>query len=378
VAIPWLMSELTRSRSADVRNSHEVRQADRTLLLSDFYFPTADYLDRPTRAFGYYARPAEIDQPVPAILLIHGGGGSASSWWARHWASRGYAALALDLYGQGPNQVKLPDGGPDWSNDFASFRLTHGLHNTWIYHAVAACVSGISALCVQSEVDATRLAVTGQSWGGYFCSTVMSIDDRVKVGMPHMGAAFSPRVATGPAMSKVQEEDCRIQRETFEPGNFLPRCRKPVLWATHPTDTAPDELEKSYRATPGPNTLSVTAIAAHTHPASIGNGHRLELEVFADSILRSTDPLATLSPPTIDSGELHVAFTCPTDPWSAALHWTTQLDTVWHQRQWQTSPAEIHDNVIHAKLPEGQLLAYTTLLDERGCVVSSEFVTAGS
>src|SRR5688572_659526 len=230
---PWPIESLQALRGAELKNSRAVRQADRTLTVTEIYFPTADYLDRPTRAFGYYARPAHIDHPLPAILLIHGGGGTARPWWARYWASRGYAALALDLYGQGPNQTKLPDGGPDWSDDFASFRLTHGLHNTWIYHAVAACVSGISALCAQPEVDAGRIAVTGQSWGGYFCSTVMSIDDRVKVGMPQYGAAFSPRVATGPSMSKILEEECRIQRETFEPGNFLPRCRKPVLWVTH-------------------------------------------------------------------------------------------------------------------------------------------------
>ena len=237
------------------------------------------------------------DKPTPSHSLIHGGGGLPGRLARLRDIGRAPGASPRHRPGsrrciQGPNSAKRPEGRGSWSDDFASFRLANGLENTWIYQAVATCVSAISALVRMPGVDANRLIVTGQSWGGYFCSTVMSIDDRVRVGIPMFGAGFSPRVATGPSVSKMSTEDGRIQRKAFEPE--FTAYRKPVLWVTHPTDTPPDELEKSYRATPGPNTLCVTNLPGHVHPAAIGNGDRAGSS-FADSHFRGTDPLATLS-----------------------------------------------------------------------------------
>ena len=64
--------------------------------------------DRATEVFAYYASPGtlnadpELDQNLPAIILVHGGGGTAFSQWAEKWAANGYAALAMDLKGSRP------------------------------------------------------------------------------------------------------------------------------------------------------------------------------------------------------------------------------------------------------------------------------------
>ncbi len=52
----------------------------------------------------------------PAVVLVHGGGGKAFEEWARLWAERGYAAIAMDLGGCGPDRKPLPDGGPNQSD----------------------------------------------------------------------------------------------------------------------------------------------------------------------------------------------------------------------------------------------------------------------
>src|SRR5262249_26535295 len=149
---------------------------------------------------------------------------------------------------------------------------------------------------------------------------------------------------------KIRAEEGRIQRETFEPGNFLPRCRKPVLWVTHPTDTPPDELERSYQTTPGPNTLCVTNQPGHVTPNAIGNGDRIELATFADHHFRGTEPLATLTQPIVQDRRIKLTHTGPVRARFAALHWTTELSTIWNQRTWQTAKASINGEQVTAEL----------------------------
>ena len=67
-------------------------------------------------------------------------------------------------------------------------------------------------------------------------------------------------------------------------------------------------------------------------------------------------------------------FACACDAAGAALHWTTDLDSTWRERHWHTARAAIDGTAIVAELPAEKSLAYVTLVDARGCVVSSEFL----
>lgn len=59
------------------------------------------YRGRPTRVFAYCALPEVVPAAgVPGIVLAHGGGGTAFRDWAREWADRGYAAIAMDPEGR--------------------------------------------------------------------------------------------------------------------------------------------------------------------------------------------------------------------------------------------------------------------------------------
>src|SRR5689334_20562503 len=57
----------------------------------EVYSPGEPFQGKPTRVFGYYAKP-DGDGPFPAVVLVHGGGGKAFPKWAEHWAARGYCA----------------------------------------------------------------------------------------------------------------------------------------------------------------------------------------------------------------------------------------------------------------------------------------------
>jgi dienelactone hydrolase len=101
------------------------------------------------------------------MLLLHGGGGTAVEHWARQWASRGFAAMAIDLYGQGPDRRRLPDGGCDWSDLDLAFEYSRGVENHWIYQSVATSIRAVAALRALPEINPSKVGVTGVSWGGY-------------------------------------------------------------------------------------------------------------------------------------------------------------------------------------------------------------------
>lgn len=358
----------------------EYREGHRLVQLAEVYFPAAPYRGRSTRAFGYCAWPKnsarEREVRCPAMLLLHGGGGGADARWARWWARRGYVALAVDLAGQGPGRQRLPNGGPAFSSD--TFLLTYGLENTWMYHAVATSLAGVSALSSLPTVDPERIGVTGISWGGYFCATVMSIDARVRLGIPMYGCGFNSRVANG---ADPTFEDGRLQREAFDPSNFLHQCRKPVLWitTTHDNSTPLNELQRSLHATAGPSTLCLTVNPGHTDPRAIGSGQRPEAEYFVDHLFLSGEPLVSLGPPQLDGRTLRASVGPGTPATRAALHYTAELDKPWHEREWRSEHAACDDDAIYADLPSDspRLVAFFNACDEREATVASDWIETG-
>jgi dienelactone hydrolase len=309
------------------------------------------------------------------MLLLHGGGGTAEAQWACDWAARGYAALAIDLYGQGPNRQKLPDGGPDWSNSFASFRLDRGPHNTWIHHALANSLRALSILAVLPGVDPNRIGVTGVSWGGIFCASVMCLHERVKLGIPVFGAGFNPRVVKA---DFIDDHAGHVLRQTYDASNFFDRCRAPVLWVSTATDRGAtlEELVRSHHAVRDrvPSRLCVHAGPGHTDPRCLGMGEQTTPYLFADSIFRGAPPLATLDPPIADGNRLTLAYRSDLPIEVVALHWSTDLEKPWTDRTWQAAWGNVATaGRITAELPPNRpLQAFFTTIDQRGALVSSE------
>ena len=71
-----------------------------------YFFQSVDYEGSPTYVFAYVGIPdnASKDNPVPGVVLVHGGGGTAFADWVKMWNDRGYAAIAIDTEGKIPYQ----------------------------------------------------------------------------------------------------------------------------------------------------------------------------------------------------------------------------------------------------------------------------------
>ncbi len=329
---------------------------------------------RPTRVFAYYARPKGGDGPFPAMVLIHGGGGKAFKEWATLWADRGYCALAMDLSGRGPDGKRLPDGGPDQSDDekFRDFGPDE-VKDMWTYHAVAAALRGYSLLASRPEVDKNKIGVTGISWGGYLTCIVAGVDDRVKVAVPVYGCGFLDEDSAWVDLrfKKMGGEKTRRWVELFDPSRYLPGVTCPILFVNGTNDFAYPlgSYRKSYQLiTKAPVDLCVTVKMPHGHEA--GWAPR-EIGLFADSVLKGGPPPPRLSMPTIDGGKLEARVKAPGPVLAAKVHYTTDGGP-WQHRAWTTGDAVLDGDRISAGLPETRpIAAFFTVEDNRGAVASS-------
>ena len=377
---PWDLKELRKAPRSEVAETREVMEGETQVLLSSLYYPGEPWQGKPTRVFAYFARPKQPgEKKLPAMVLVHGGGGTAFPKWARLWAARGYAALAMDLSGSGPDRKRLPDGGPPQDHEWKFGRLKDGIRNAWSYHTVAAVIRGVSLLRARPEVDRNRVGITGISWGGYLTCIAMSLDDRLKAAVPVYGCGYlHENSAWVSILNELPEAERRTWIETFDPSRYLGRCKIPVLWMNGTNDRAYplDSYQKSYRTARGPHTLCVTVEMPHSHEAG---WERPEIHLFTDSILRPEEleqEPARVSPPQVQGRTVTVAYDGGSAMRQAQLHWTTDTEKPWQERKWKTLNGRVEDlHTAGADLPvERPLVFFLTLTDSRGAVTSSEHV----
>jgi dienelactone hydrolase len=121
------------------------------------------YQDGQTRLQGQFAYDTEWDAPRPGVLVVH-------EWWglneharnaARKLAEAGYAAFALDMFGEG-KVTRHPEEAGKWASEV---RLNEA---AWMRRALA----GLEVLRQSERVDPNRLAAIGYCFGG---STVLQM-----------------------------------------------------------------------------------------------------------------------------------------------------------------------------------------------------------
>lgn len=344
-------------------------------LVRPVFYDSEPFNGKPTRVFAYYAKPSG-DGPFPAMLLVHGGGGKAFAEWAKLWAERGYVALAMDTSGNGPVGKRLPDGGPDQSDEtkFRKFGSDEA-REMWTYHAVAAVLRGHALLASLPEVAPQRIGITGISWGGYLTCIVAGIDHRLKVAVPVYGCGFLDHNSVWQEHGRLKdmpEDERRQWVDLFDPSRYLPGVECPIFFVNGTNDFAYplDSYQKSYNLVKSPRALRITVNMPHGHsqgwaPAEIG--------AYVDSVLK--DGPALLPSPALEVTEKLVSAKLPADikPMAAEFHFTTDGGR-WQNRKWQTMPANIEAGRVSVDLPTTEpLVGFFTLKDERGMVVSSDF-----
>ena len=258
--------------------------------------------DKKTRIFAYIGLPegASADDPVPAIVLVHGGGGRAYMEWVRLWNERGYAAIAMETVGafpvtpgssasesSGSTARVFPDYILDVINEeeyvIAPDRVMSTSYKEvdqqWQYHGLSAVILSHNILRQNPAVDSSRIGATGVSWGGTMVSQVIGYDTRFAFAIPIYGTAYLSEPERTFISSSYVDALWAAERRL---NNF----KNPIMWFAWADDNnfVMSSYNKSYLQTKDINprtTLVVLADWRHGHAYAWNKEHSY---AFADSI----------------------------------------------------------------------------------------------
>ncbi|MBI1318083.1 MAG: prolyl oligopeptidase family serine peptidase [Candidatus Hydrogenedens sp.] len=342
------------------------------------YYTAEAYEGHDTEVFAYYASPATIsgetpaDHAFPAVVLVHGGGGTAFPQWARLWAERGYAAIAMDLAGKLPSGERLPNGGPDQGDDTKFGKIDSALTDQWTYQAVANVILAHSLIRNFPEVDADRTAVTGISWGGYLTCIVAGLDNRFKAAVPVYGCGYledgSAWLGQFAAMTEAQRAKWT---RYWDPSAYVGAAAMPVFFVNGTNDFAYwlEIYAKTYGLVRGERNLRITVIMPHGH--EVGWAPE-EIGLFVDQYLRGGPPLPKLALAEAQEGKVAANVQGSAIVVSGELHYT--IDHLPNpDRTWTTIPATVSEGRLEAAAPpDDATIWFFTATGDDGAIVSSE------
>lgn len=369
---PWDLKSLSQTPKFDWAEGTEVRS---------LFFQGEPYQGKPTRVFAYYATPGtlagdtSIDKDLPAIVLVHGGGGTAFPHWAKLWASRGYAAIAMDLSGRGPGKKRLPNGGPEQADGVKFGSMDQAVTDQWTYHSVANVILAHSLIRSFPEVDPNRTAITGISWGGYLTCIVAGLDDRFKAAVPVYGCGFlHENSAWMGRFEKMTEADRAKWIQLWDPSQYVGSAAMPMLFVNGGLDFAypPGSHAKTYALVQSEKNLHFVPNFRHGHVFDRPKA----VEAFIDHHLKQDAPLAKVTSVKSGHADIIAEVDSPTPLVKAQLHYTTgDLTAGAKDRKWLSLPATIDVSTVKAPLPPDDITAwFLTIEDQRGITVSSALV----
>lgn len=347
---------------------------------------SVDYGGKPTRAFAYYSNPdllmgrAPGRRKFPAVVLLHGGAGRAFREWVEKWAADGYAALALDLSGQGEDGARMPDGGPDLSDTQQVFLNAENgdMRSMWTYHAAATAVLGHSLLLSLPEVDRDKTCLTGISWGGYLTCIVAALDDRFRAAAPVYGCGYYDRLPFfGYGMDALSEAGRERWMKYLDASVYLPYVRIPMLFVNGNRDTAYDLFAHSRSCRLVADSLRTICIRPDMQHGYYEGWEPREIRCFFESVVNGGCPLIDIGKTTVGEQQVTMAFDSRISPYRAFFYYTNDTGPDNVNRKWERRAARIDASggVVTCPLPEeGFRIGFFVIDDVRLLAVSGGFI----
>lgn len=343
-----------------------------------------------TKVFAYLGFPDHTKEPVPGIVLIHGGGGHAFPAWVQMWVERGYAAIAMDttgfypegdgwhygLYGSfaeegyvdAPNNTGMVDG------------VDEDVEKNWLYHAVGSAILARKLLAADERVDAARIGVCGISWGGVITSILIGQDPNFAFAIPIYGSGHLGGELTMGSIGK-HFRPLSVQKRWLAEKRF-DRVKIPVLWLCWNDDNnfSIQANSQSYLDTLPGNERTCLSIVHEMYHSHLDGWVRPESASFASAVLEGKPLPRILTQPGGRSFELEVEWDgllCAT-----AYYITSPMKYKEHdkfgygsytfmEQVWQMQSCQVEGGKVSCELPEETAGYYVEIKTQ---VAGEEFV----
>ena len=358
-----------------------VRASEGDSALRAIYYDGLPWDGTPTRVFGWLGLPQDLTEPVPGIVLVHGGGGTAFVDWVARWTEAGFAALSIAVEGQTDQRAEggEPATGTGWIRHAWAGPERQGIYHDleepiadqWMYHAVADTILANSLLRSQPEVDSEHVGIMGISWGGVITATVMGLDPRFAFAIPVYGCG---ELATAGNQYGRNLGNNELYQLLWDPRLRLARASMPALWLSWPGDVhfPMDSFSASYRGTAGPHQVSLIPGMGHGHGAGWKPS---DSYAFAQSVVATGKPWCQQLAAGVVAGYATASFTSDRAFDRAVLVSTIDVGFTGTRRWLETTAALSQaDGQWHASalLPAGTTAWFMNLISGN-LTVSSEY-----
>lgn len=347
------------------------------------------YAGKKTKFFAWYGIPrtANKDNPVPAMVLIHGGGGTAFKSWVERWLKRGYAALAMSTNGNYPVKNSSTQKHKPWLSNPNDIPLSWGdfkninkpVKDQWTYRAVATVLKSHSFLRSLPEIDKEKIGLTGISWGGYLALISSGVDKRYKFTAPVYGCGFYGEGSRWRDTLIQMGDKGKKWVKLWDAGRYTPYITIPMLFCTGTNDRffPLSSWQKTVFSTKGTNTLCLKIRMPHSHPPI---GDPPEITAYANHFLKGTASLPKIKKQGISNNIMWVEYDSVTPLSKAVICFTKSKSSVWKDKYWEKSAANIDlkNKRVQAEIPKGATVFYLNLIDKNNMIVSSVFVLSKS
>lgn len=344
-------------------------------------FNGMEYQGRPTQVFAYLGIPedATAENPVPAIVLVHGGSGKADLSAVEHWVSKGYAAISYYCVESSPSTDNTFPSG-DAINYTTGPRKTTGIgdaenknindEDQWAYHVISAASLSYNLLNSLPQVKRDQIGILGLSWGGIVTAMTIGRDTRFKAAATVYGAGYLDENQA--QLKTISKWD---GRHTFENAK---KAGMKTFWVNGTNDTYFDvaSTTKSKDATDG-YSLIITRLA-HDPTTGFGiNNSVRELVPFFDSVLKGGPSLPNLKKPKISGSTVTIPYESEAPIRSARLLYSPSgvlCENGVNNTVWGYAEAKINKGSITATLPAGAVGFFVEVTDANRCRVTTGYI----
>ncbi len=375
--------------ATNVLNSAGEYYADYSIHDDTYYIDAIFYdsvVGEQSKVFAYIGVPkgATEENPVPAVVCVHGGAGVAFPEWVKKWNDKGYAAIAMTLTGDGPEAHDGSAGGAnaavgDYPHPYKGIHCWGGqafradLAQNSMYQNVLNVIRAHNLLRSYPGVDENNIGITGISWGGVTTTTVIGVDNRFKFAVPVYGCGYLDESETY-FSNYFKETGNTIM---WDPANFAARSTVPTLYVNSDSDQhfSINSTTKSCGVTDG-SRMSIRNKYGHNY--TLGWNPQ-EIYAFADGMINGYDPFITITSANAENGTFTATYTAPVGitAESAVLYYITEdklpfggeSNITWHK----VTDGTIANGTVTFTVPQDATFCYATITDNNGNLISTKY-----